>query len=506
MGALATVVAPLRTIPRLGALIFLLAASFGWFVDPPGWNQNSRLALTRALVEDQSTIIDAYAHTTGDKSFRDGHYYCDKAPGMSVLATIPYAGFYLARRATGRGLPSAEVVVLDPLDRAAGRVPAPTGDGALMPGDRLHYDRAHRIALYVCRMLTSSLLTCLGLAAFYLLALRQLDRPRPALAATLAFGLATPAFVYGAAFYGHAPCGALLLIAFALVHLLPDDAGPSRVPPLVAGACLGLAVTIEYPAAVPVALITAWAAWARGPRFAAWMAAGGLPFAAALGLYHQVAFGHPLSTGYDYVYLERFAEGMAQSYGLGPPDLEALLALTFGSYRGLFYVAPVLLLAVWGLGVRGCSTPAADGFRPLDRPALALSVTVVAYYLLLNSGYYMWDGGAATGPRHSVPMLGFLALGLVPVTRLLPRALAVLAGVSAIQMLAAAAVSPEAPQWGDPIWGHAMARLLSGDSTHATSVGDLLGLSPIVGLLPLLGLWIWLWPLRASSFDLEPHV
>ena len=38
---------------------------------------------------------------------------------------------------------------------------------------------------------------------------------------------------------------------------------------------------------------------------------------------------------------------------------------------------------------------------------------VIGFYLALNSGYYMWDGGAALGPRHCVPMLPFLALGLV---------------------------------------------------------------------------------------------
>ena len=78
--------------PLLGVLL-----SYAYFVAAPAWNQNSRLALTRALVERHTTIIDDDHETTGDKSFRDGHFYSDKAPGTSLLATIPYAALHAFR-------------------------------------------------------------------------------------------------------------------------------------------------------------------------------------------------------------------------------------------------------------------------------------------------------------------------------------------------------------------------------------------------------------------------
>lgn len=498
MGALASVVAPLREMPRAGTLALLLLVTLGYFVGPAGWNQNSRLALTRALVEQQTTIIDDYHHTTGDKSFRDGHFYSDKAPGMSLLATIPYAGFYAVRRLSGRPLPDVEVVPLDPVDRAAGRTPPPD---QLLPGDRLVYDDAHRVALYLCRLLTTTLLSLLGLAAFYLLALRQLGAHRDAMWTSLAYLFATPVLAYSTAFYGHQPCGALLLVAFALVVLVPDGfraRGGDRIVPWLVGASLGLAVACEYPAAVPAALITAWATWRRGLVFGTHVVVGGLPFAVVLALYHQVAFGHPLSTGYDHVYLPEFAEGMAVNYGIGAPDPGVLLELLFGRYRGLFYASPLLLLAVWGLFVHADKSrgPSRQG-SGLFSVDLSLGIVIIAYYLLLNSGYYMWDGGAAFGPRHAIPMLGFLALGLTPVVQLLPRAFAVLASVSAVHAIAAAAVSPELPQFGDPIWGHAVPVLLVGDS-HATNVGELLGLPGVFSLAPLALAWLWLWPGREA--------
>src|SRR5690606_20365819 len=115
------------------------------------------------------------------------------------------------------------------------------------------------------------------------------------------------------------------------------------------GMCLGLAVLCEYPAAVPAALLWLFALARRGPAFAVVVALAGLPAAAALAAYHTVAFGHPLKTGYDFVYLAEFAEGMRVNYGIHAPDPRVLHELLFGSYRGLFYLSPVLLLAPWGL-------------------------------------------------------------------------------------------------------------------------------------------------------------
>ncbi|MEM6993273.1 MAG: hypothetical protein AAF721_22360, partial [Myxococcota bacterium] len=80
----------------LAPLALALLFTYGFFVDAPAWNQNSRLALTRALVEDHTTAIDRYHVTTGDKSKRGEHFYSDKAPGVSLLATVPYAALVVA--------------------------------------------------------------------------------------------------------------------------------------------------------------------------------------------------------------------------------------------------------------------------------------------------------------------------------------------------------------------------------------------------------------------------
>ncbi|MFH1538983.1 MAG: hypothetical protein ABIH66_08475, partial [bacterium] len=51
-------------------------------------NSLSRLDLTYALALNGTTRIDDYHGNTLDKAFVNGHYYCDKAPGLS-LAGVP---------------------------------------------------------------------------------------------------------------------------------------------------------------------------------------------------------------------------------------------------------------------------------------------------------------------------------------------------------------------------------------------------------------------------------
>jgi len=487
---LLTALSPLRASRRaLWPLALALLFTYGYFVGPPAWNQNSRLALTRALVEQRTTVIDAYHETTGDKASRDGHYYSDKAPGASLLATVPYALFYAGRRLTGGELPDVYVRPLDPIDDALGRAPTPE---ERKPGDRLFYNQAHKMALYVCALGTTGLVALVGAAALYLLALRQLSGDRKAaLLVTLAYALATPALPYSTVLYGHQLCADLLLVGFAIV-VLAENGG--RVWPLLCGLALGFSVLCEYTAAVPAFMITILAARMRSWRFVGLVCAGALPCSIVLAIYHQVAFGSPFRTGYDFVHLERFAEGMRAYYGLGPPNLGVLLQILFGSYRGLFYLAPLLLLAVWGLAAQLNHGKTAEG--GLDRAPIVLATLVVLYYVLLNSGYYMWDGGAALGPRHCVPMLPFLALGLAPALRAVPRAWLVLAGVSLVQMVIATAAAPEAPQYGNPLWSFALPRLLSGqvaDYEGTTNLGLLLGLPSVLSLLPLVALWIWAW-------------
>jgi hypothetical protein len=57
------------------------------------WNQNSRMDLTLAIVDQGRFAIDDYYENTGDYAVYGDHIYTDKAPGTSFLGVPAYAAF-----------------------------------------------------------------------------------------------------------------------------------------------------------------------------------------------------------------------------------------------------------------------------------------------------------------------------------------------------------------------------------------------------------------------------
>jgi hypothetical protein len=479
---------------RLG---LLLAASYAYFLPKPAWNEISRFDLVRALVERQSVNIDPDHPNTEDKAHLGGHWYSDKAPGAALLATPAYAGYLAWSKLRGAARPQWMFESQLRRPDLPPTIPAP---GEHRP---VVFNTAFLRAVYVCNLFTGVPAGAACVVLLFLLLARGGVAPDRALAGALALGLGSPFFAYATMFFGHVLAGAFLFGAFVTLSTTFEQEGrflrwrmwgPGRL--LAAGALLGMAVLTELPAALAVAVLAAYA-WRRlGPgerrRGLALLAAGALPPLVVLGAYHTAAFGHPLRTGYAHVVYPTFAAGMAQGwFGISWPRPSALFGMLFGRSRGLLYLSPVLALGFVGL-VRGLWRPGPGGREPA---ALGVSLGVVAALALLNAGYYMWWGGAALGPRHLVPALPFLAIGL-PLAFARDRPWWIvgggLLGISVVNQLAAVAVSPLVPFGPDVLTGHVWPHLLAGRVAilpGASNVGLLLGLRGWTSLLPLLALW-----------------
>src|SRR5947209_15744462 len=90
---------PLRVLRRPGTWVFaILLGSYAFFWHSRDWNSASRLMLTYAIVDRGTIRLDGLEAHTGDRAWFQGHSYCDKLPGYSLLAMAPYA---LARAALG---------------------------------------------------------------------------------------------------------------------------------------------------------------------------------------------------------------------------------------------------------------------------------------------------------------------------------------------------------------------------------------------------------------------
>jgi len=149
--------------------------------------------------------------------------------------------------------------------------------------------------------------------------------------------------------------------------------------------------------------------WHRGAalraRILAAVTGGAIVCGIVLLVHNAVAFGSPFELGYSHEV--NFPQQSQGFFGVGVPDLGVLRELLFGRYRGLLFFAPVVIAAPIGLVLL------AKGRERLATVAVAALIPV--YYLVINSGYAIWDGGWVYGPRFLAPALPFLCLPLAAV-------------------------------------------------------------------------------------------
>jgi len=459
-----------------------LLFSYAYYYQAGGWNQNSRFALVRAVLERHTLQIDAYQLHTGDRAIWRGHYYSDKAPGASLLALGPVQAARVVSRRTG----------VDP---------------ASFPGIAW--------TSYVAAVVTSGVFTVIAALGVFWLSLRWGASLGGALFAATAYGLASPAWAYATLFIGHGQAAGCLIVAFAAADALAEPNAHRRALAAIVGVSGSWAVVTEYQTAIPAILIGLMAlAQVRHEdrrevmTITGAIAAGVAIAAMPLFVYNALAFDSPFHIGYSSE--EGFKELQTGLFGITYPKLSTVWELLFGSYRGLLPLSPLMALAPIGLvrlARRGRVGP------------VAVASAIGVYYLLLNASYFFWEGGWFYGPRQISPALPFLALGLAPLwdqvqVRRAARATLVAGLIWGVAVtLIAVSTTPQPPSsfkapmrellWpafrdGDLSLNHQTFvhggadanRLRGGTIPHAAwNLGELAGLHGLPSLLPLGAAW-----------------
>jgi hypothetical protein len=400
-----------------------LFLTYALFLQPPDWNSVSHIAVALSIVQDGTLSIDRFQEFTGDTAYFNGKFYSNKAPGMTLLSVPPVYSIDRALRIIGQDKP------------------------VIVKGKISHL----WLYLYVSTILTSGLFTAAAAAALFLTARGLGATQVGALFGALSYGVASPAFGWATAFFGHATAGASLFLAFAAVVTLERGSPNPRHPLLLGwsvGSLLGLAMVVEFttvPAAAVIALCALRVAVGLDhvQRWRVLCSAfiSGAVMLTLLGLYNYCAFGSPTHIGYEsQVNFPEMKQGVV---GIGVPKLLVLGRILFGRYRGLFIVSPILFLSFWST---------VDTWRKgvLSNEHFACIVAAVTSFLLINSGFVNWDAGWSTGPRYVTPMIALLCLPLglqwSSVGRVFRGILIILFTVSVAISLAAASVSMTAPQ------------------------------------------------------------
>jgi hypothetical protein len=475
---------PPRLAPCLllwtGLLVLFTAAYFR--NQKPEANALSQFDLTRAIVEHGTFSIDAYHTNTIDKALFDGHYYCDKSPVNAFLGVPVFA---LYRWWT------------------------------LSNHESLDEDKARYWTTCGVEGVAAALL-----AVMVALALRRRGVPQrlSALAGALWIA-ATPLLGYSILFYNYLPACTMVMGGYLLVEpewTRPGTLSATRL--FAAGLLLGLAswtlntLAIAALAMTPPLLASACGAssgavawWRPWWRLWPWVL-GGIVGIVGYFAYNHYLFGS-FSSPYAYEAKPLFRQEMAKGImGATWPRPFVAWLLTGHKFQGLFLWFPVTALAVagtaWQLWRAREEGPAARGVCAESIVALLVFAGLLTY----TSGYYMWWGGYAYAPRHLIPALPLLALGMVPWLRQGRRMPALLllsvALGSALFNVTAVAVNPQpwpglrteqliTPQSVER-WPSPYLALQSRFWTLAapdTNWGHTLGLDGRASLLPLAAIW-----------------
>jgi 4-amino-4-deoxy-L-arabinose transferase-like glycosyltransferase len=471
---------------RIALLIFLvLLCCYGYFFPRwAEWNQNSRMDLTLAIVEQGTIQIDDYFENTGDYAEYGGHIYTDKAPGTSFLGAPVYFAFKL-------------LADTPPMRAALRRVGGSQALAATLKegGTGLLEQKVYfAAALYATTFFTVAFPSALLGALLFLFMGRLLCSLLSRSALALAYGLGTIAFPYSTVFYGHQIATALLFFAFYLLFCIRQREMSNRWLWIVGG-LMGLAVLIEFPALVPLITLSLYAFWFLERKWEiVRLVLGGVPFALILGWYNAAAFGSPFSSSYRY--LGRFPQISNTGFlGFSWPSLEALWGVTFSPYRGLFVLSPFLLLVI-------------PGFWHLVRSRKwraegLLWLIIILAQLALVSAWYDWFGGFAIGPRNLLNVLPFFMLPVAfyvqawqkrPLQRGLVWGLVVVSFILVwIASVSGQEFAPYATTNPFPLVDFFWPKLRNGEITR--NLGMVVGLSSWYSLLPLIlviGVALWI--------------
>ena len=468
------------------AFIFLITLlCYSYFYQSGGDNESAHFGQIRAVCEHFNLFIDNSEITSADTIEYHGHFYPNKAPGLTLIG-VP---IWWILSHTLAFLPLEKFFVLN-------------------------------LISYVLTILTTGVLTALLSTLIFVLVKNITQNQIAGILAALGYGLGTIAFPFATLFFSHQVAAFLGFAPFIFLWALNHSENESWIPRIfssrlkllfLSGLLISFAVVCEYPSGIVAFFLGIYAlctfkSWKEFLSFSV----GAILGAAPLLLYNVALFGKPLFVAYAaYASSDSsaFPEHRSGFLGVSFPSFDTLYQITFGPQRGLFLLSPWLLLGLPGIYY----------LWKKDRAACAITTGIVISFLIFNSAYgtsiVFWGGGASVGPRHMLPMIPFLSLlaGVsLSKTSLRIAGLPLIFASMALMLMATATEPRVGYEYQDPIgqlfwyqyiranfsmwWKPIFSSTAYMENSGAFNLGKLAGLPPSVQLLPLGALIAWLLP------------
>jgi len=373
------------TRPKYFKFFFLIINLFlsSYFLDFTLYqNAVSRALPVITLIESSTWQIDEYKTHTRDIARINEHYYTDKAP-LSSIITLPFAYVLYCIK-----------------------------DLKNFPAER-KIQNIIRLGSWV----TGSLSFVVLLWCFFIaLSTRYSLSTAATFSMLILYG--SNLFIYAGAFWGH-----LLAAMFLTLSFIWQE----KKLYFISGLILAIGICGEYTLA-PIVLLYVIHFIIQFRRkncvrpVLHFFAGCSIPIL-LLFAYHYAYTGNIFRPLYFYVTSLSFVQ-MQTYLGFSLPDLSVLYEIIFGTHRGTLFYTPVLAI----FAIYGSKQIQWSSFFKKH----SLIFTIISYFLVLNSSYYIWTGGWCHGPRHLIPALAVLLFYIITHLKLSPKQLRTCSLVSAI--------------------------------------------------------------------------
>ncbi|MBS3055141.1 MAG: glycosyltransferase family 39 protein [Candidatus Aenigmarchaeota archaeon] len=372
-----------KTEIKLFLTFFIISALF---IHWGGWYENSIFSLTRAIVDEHRFEINSFANQTSDRAYFNGNYYSDKAPLTAVIGIPSYAlskslfPNYVNTTFYYPFFQNNETSIFVYKD----------------PGIFTYF------SMILFTLSTSVLLSSLSVILFYRILQNYFKDQKTILLLSFIFAFATMIFPYSLSVSVLPTAMFFLLLSFYFILKEKNN----RTNLIFAGIFLGLSFTADYTIVVLFLFFFAYLVATKKTLtkillFALSFVASLLP----LMTYNYILLGTPFTFMQKYMDEQVFStvpKEILDNYGFLYPNLGVIFQILIGSYRGIFFYYPILLLSFVGLFY----------MRKNFKIDMILFLLIFFGYVIFNSARVTWHGGYTFGPRYLFYTIPFLVIPL----------------------------------------------------------------------------------------------
>lgn len=391
-------------------IFFCVFILYFFFIHWYGWNEQSHLALTKAIAEESRFEIDSFHNTTGDRSFFNQHYYSDKDPGLALISQPVYALWskiysFLPSEIKEKYNFNPRKFYVD-----------------FSGNEKIYWYVELGVFNYYSMILlttfSSVLFSSLTVVLIYKFSSIFIEGEKLKILVTVVYALGTLQFPYSLHFMNHATATFFAFLSF-YIFFFNDDWKKM----FLSGIFLGFAVVVDHLLVLFAFLFLFYSLFKKGKLFK-FIFPAFLLATIPLMVYNYLNFGNPLIFASSYMDKNIFTQAyeisqhslQIKKFSIFDFDqiirilhLEAkpnpfiMLRLLFYPYRGFFFYHSVLILSIPGLFI----------MRKKYNLETFFSFFLLFSFTLAISMRRVWWGGFCFGERYFLPITPFLFIPVI---------------------------------------------------------------------------------------------